>query len=85
MWYDRRPSSPPFFAAPPFFFFILSLTRNPLHPFTTFLQSALFKGYLATWLKIGPFTVAQFWIWEQSMRYVSDRQDLPQAYSADES
>eukprot|EP01061_Rhynchopus_euleeides_P026843 TRINITY_DN43711_c0_g1_i1.p1 TRINITY_DN43711_c0_g1~~TRINITY_DN43711_c0_g1_i1.p1 ORF type:complete len:320 (+),score=110.62 TRINITY_DN43711_c0_g1_i1:196-1155(+) len=34
--------------------------------------SALFKGYLATWLKIGPFTVAQFWVWETLRRYSDD-------------
>ncbi|KAJ9467118.1 Mitochondrial substrate carrier family protein ucpB [Diplonema papillatum] len=36
--------------------------------------TALFKGYLATWLKIGPFTLAQFLVWDymRSLRYSDD-------------
>ena len=38
-------------------------------------QSALFKGYLATWLKIGPFTIAQFWVWDTLRGWNNDEYD----------
>eukprot|EP01064_Diplonema_japonicum_P009386 TRINITY_DN16885_c0_g1_i1.p1 TRINITY_DN16885_c0_g1~~TRINITY_DN16885_c0_g1_i1.p1 ORF type:complete len:308 (+),score=27.92 TRINITY_DN16885_c0_g1_i1:72-995(+) len=36
---------------------------------------ALFKGYLATWLKVGPFTVAQFYVWNTLVRLHRDLLD----------
>eukprot|EP00659_Diplonema_papillatum_P013552 gene13552-20872_t len=52
----------------------VSDTLLKLHPTASLVLASILSGYLATWLKIGPFTLAQFLVWDymRSLRYSDD-------------